>query len=138
MKKDNNNRLKILVQGFYGNRTVTEINKEDFDSFMLGHIGKRLLNPDKEKVDRTIVRVPGAENLVIIYNKYEEEKCLCELQEFVQNLKRSEDRFNPSVVIPEKGIVLYSRCIVCRMNAKGEFESLEKDDFKLFMKYMAQ
>ena len=127
-----------MVQGFYGNRTVTEINKEDFDSFMLGHIGKRLFNPDREKVDRTIVRVPGAENLVIIYNKYEEEKCLCKLQEFVQNLKRSEDRFNPSVVIPEMGIVLYSRCIVCRMNAKREFESLEKDDFKLFMKYMAQ
>ena len=35
----------------------------------------------------------------------------------------------PLAIIPERDIVLYSRCIVCRMNEVGEFEDLENEDY---------
>ena len=36
------------------------------------------------------------------------------------------------MTIPELDLTLYSRCLVCRMNADGTFASLEKEDFEKF------
>jgi hypothetical protein len=116
-----NNSIYIVAQAFYGNRTATEINSENIDRFILGYLDSSI--KITEKIDRTIVRVPNTENIVIVYNKYEEEK---------------HSNMNPLAIIPENNINIYSRCIVCRMNDNGEFESLESEDYDKFMKYLAE
>ena len=43
----------------------------------------------------------------------------------------------PLAAIPELKLQIYSRCIVCRMNAAGEFESLGEGDFEIWGRYLA-
>ncbi len=140
--KYNENKIPVLIQAFYGNRTVTFINPDHFDGIMLGYLNHELFEKSRahhnEKIDRTIVRLPGTENLVLVYNKYQEEEALNSLQEFIQELRRTESRYNPTAVIPELGLVLYSRCIVCRMNENGELSGIEAGDTEKAVKYLAQ
>ena len=121
--KTNNNLLKIVAQAFYGNRTGTEVKVENLDSFILGYTDNFI--KVTEKIDRTVVKIPNTNNLVIVYNKHQEEE--------KKDLKRK-----PLAVIPEKDIKIYSRCVVCRMNENGEFESLQNEDYKKFMKYLEE
>lgn len=134
----NTDLMTIVVQGFYGNRTATQIKSEEFDAIMLGYLDLESFESfrDKEKIDRTSIRLPGKENLVLVYNKYEEENALIELQEFIQKVHITRARFNPTAVVPEKGIVLFSRCIACRINDAGEFVSLEDGDYQKVEKYL--
>lgn len=134
----NNDQMAILAQGFYGNRTVTFIDSGDFDAMLLGYLDAGLFNKmrDKGKIDRTIIRLPDTENLVLVYNRYSEEERLKELQIFIQKIHENKFRFNPTVVIPEMGIVLYSRCFVCRINENGELISLKEEDCPKVMKYL--
>ena len=136
MKK--NDEMAILIQHFYGNRTVTFINPDEFDAVMLGDLDAKIFEEthDRKKIDRTIIRIPDTENLVLVYNKYQEEEHLKELQHFIQEVYKRKDRFNPSAVIPEKGIVLYSRCIACRINEDGALVSLEEEDCPKVVKYL--
>ena len=117
--------MNIVAQAFYGNRVATEINREDVDRFILGYLDNTITVT--EKIDRTIVNVPNADNIVIIYNKYAEEKEL--------NNKGSK---KPLVVIPENNIEIYSRCIVCRMGEHGELDSLQNSDIEKFIDYLAE
>ena len=133
---DNREMIAVMVQGLYGNRTDTRIVKEDFDAFMLGHLDGNLRA--EEEIDRTVVRVPGTDNLVIAYNKHQEERALVGLRDFIQNLKETQCRYNPTAVIPELGIVLFSRCIICRMNSAGEPSSIEAEDYEKVLPYLAQ
>ena len=114
MKKE----VMILAQAFYGNGTRTTIDTENVDRFILGYIDNTL--PVTEKIDRTVVKLPNEDNLVIIYNKYQEEK--------YSHLK-------PLATIPELNLDIHSRCIACRMNELGEPESLENEDFEKINKY---
>ena len=119
----NNNLINIMAQGFYGNRTATKIDKDDVDRFVLGYLDKSL--EVRSKIDRTIIHVPNTDNIVIVYNKYQEEETR------LYNNK-------PYVVIPENNIKIYSRCIVCKMNNEGELESLQNEDCDKFIKYLAE
>ena len=136
MKK--NDQIAILIQQFYGNRTMTFINPDEFDAIMLGCLDKKWFEErhDREKIDRTIIRVPDTENVVLVYNKYQEEERLKELQHFIQEVYKNRYRFNPSAVIPEMGIVLFSRCIACRINEDGALISLEKEDYPKVVQYL--
>lgn len=136
MKKNDN--MAILIQHFYGNRTVTFISPDDIDAIMLGNLDTKLFEKtrNREKIDRTIIRIPDTENLVLVYNKYQEEECLKKLQQFIQDINKCKHRFNPSAVIPEMGIVLYSRCIVCRIDEDGALVSLEQEDCPKVVKYL--
>ena len=64
----NDNKLIIVTQYFYGNQMMTAIDPENFDAFMLGWLNMDLYREmqDKEKIDRTVIRLPGSENLVLI------------------------------------------------------------------------
>lgn len=121
---------------------MTLVAPEHFDEYMLGWLNHELFteyyNKGREKIHRTIVRLPGTENLVLVYNKYQEEEALNSLQEFIQELRRTDSRYNPTAVIPELGLVLYSRCIVCRMNENGELSGIEAGDTEKAVKYLAQ
>lgn len=124
--------IAIMTQAFYGNRTCTEVLPENIDRFILGYLDDSF--PVTDPIDRTIVKVPNTDNLVIIYNKYQEERRLHDKEKYYL-----EDNYvlKPLAVIPELNLELYSRCIVCRMNEKGELESLQDDDYKKFVHYLA-
>jgi hypothetical protein len=134
-------KMTIIAQGLYGNRMMTSIDPEHFDALMLGYLDMDAYESmrNEEKVDRTIIRVPDTENLVLVYNRFREEKRLRSLQEFIQTVRINKfDRFNPSAVIPEKGIVLYSRCIACRITEEGELVSVEQGDYEKVCRYLTQ
>ena len=134
-------QMTIIAQGLYGNRMMTSIDPEHFDALMLGYLdmGAYESMRNEEKIDRTIIRVPDTENLVLVYNRFREEKRLRSLQEFIQTVRINKfDRFNPSAVIPEKGIVLYSRCIACRITEEGELVSVEQGDYEKVCRYLTQ
>ena len=117
------NYINIVAQAFYGNRTETEIKVENIDRFILGYLDDSI--KINSQIDRTIINVPNTENIVIIYNKYKEDEV---------------DRNNrkPLAIIPEYNIKIYSRCIVCKMNNDGKFESLHYNDYDKFMKYLSE
>lgn len=118
-----NKQINIVAQAFYGNRVGTEIKVNDMDRFILGYLDSSL--PVTEKIDRTIIKIPNEDGIVIVYNKYEEE------EEF-----NSGHELNPLAVIDD--IKIYSRCIACRINNDGEFESLRVDDYEKVVKYFAE
>lgn len=126
MKKD----IAVLAQAYYGNLTGTIVNVEDVDRLILGYPSE--LFYDKEKIDRTIIKVPNTDNLVILYNKYQEEERLKDKEEYFK-----EDAYvlKPLATIPELSLDIYSRCIACRMNENGELEGLESGDFEVIKKY---
>ena len=126
-------RLIILAQAFYGNRTMTEIRPEDMDRFVLGYLDSSL--EISEPIDRTVVRIPGSDSLVLVYNKYQEEKRLKEKERL---LKEENYELKPLAVIPELGLKLYSRCIALRMTDNGEFASLQDEDGVFIEKYLAK
>ena len=137
MNTNKTNQITIMVQGFYGNRTRTAINREDFDRFMLGYIDNSIA-VSEDRFDRTIVHIPNTDNIVVVYNKYEEEEARQRKTELYTAEKHT---MKPLAVIAENGendIEIYSRCIVCRVNENGEFESLRESDYEKFVKYLAE
>ncbi len=125
--------LVILAQAFYGNRTQTYISPEDMDRFILGYLDSSL--EVIEPVDRTIIHIPGSDDLVLVYNKYQEEDSLKERE---QILKQENYEMKPLAVIPEIGLKLYSRCIALRMNEDGSFSSLQDGDSRILVKYLSR
>lgn len=125
--------ITIMTQAFYGNRTCTEIHPEDIDRFILGYLDDSLKMD--EPIDRTIIKLPNTDNLVLIYNKYQEEESLCEKERYYQEKKYV---FKPLALIPELNLEIYSRCIVCRMDEQGNLQSLQNDDYKKFIHYLAK
>ena len=125
--------LSIITQAFYGNRTGTEIRPDEVDNFILGHLDSF---PWNDSIDRTIIRVPDTEELVIIYNRFQEEKSLQQKEEWFR-----EDGYvaKPLAVIPEIGLELYSRCIVCRQDpVTGELKSMQDEDYEIACRYLAE
>lgn len=122
----------IISQAFYGNRTGTEIRRENIDRFILGYQTDDF--DVTEPIDRTVVHLPGSDDVVLIYNKYQEEERL-EVKE--RALRKDNYILNPLASIPEMNLDIYSRCIVCRMNADGVFESLNEGDYEIWGRYLA-
>lgn len=124
--------INIVSQAFYGNRVGTKINVEDVDRFILGDLSNDVIN---EPIDRTIIRIPNTDNIVIVYNKYKEE----ERKNFKEEVFKAENHvIKPIAIIPENNIEIYSRCIVCRMDENGNLDSLQNGDYEEFVKYLAE
>ena len=126
-------KVFIVAQGFYGNRTGTEIRRQNLDRFILGAQTDDFSLDDP--IDRTIVHLPGSSNVVLIYNRYKEAERL-ETKERV--LREENFLIKPLASIPEMGLEIYSRCIACRMAADGEFQSIEDEDLNILGKYLAK
>lgn len=132
-KRYNSEPLTIITQAFYGNRTITQIYPENMDRFILGYLTDDFDIP--EPIDRSIVRVPGSDNLVLVYNKYKEEEYRREKD---REFREEKYVWKPLAVIPELGFELYSRCIGLRMNKDGSFASLQRGDDIIICKYLAR
>ena len=127
-----NELIHIISQGFYGNRTGTELRRESVDRFILGYQTDDL--SVTEPIDRTIVRLPDSKSVVLIYNKYQEAAWL-ETKD--RALREDNYVIKPLATIPELGLNLYSRCIACRMNDNGNLESIETEDLDILDRYLA-
>ena len=125
--------ITVMAQAFYGNRVITETTADRIDNLVLGWTGEMLLK--NEKIDRTILPVPGSDQVVLVYNKYQEEE---ERARREKMLREEGYVLKPLATIPEKGIELYSRCIACRMDKDGALKSLQQEDDKVLMKYLAE
>lgn len=132
-EENRKNLIAIVSQAFYGNRTVTEIRRENIDRFILGYQTDDF--DVTEPIDRTIVHLPGSDELVLIYNKYQEAE---RLETKVRTLREDNYVIMPLATVPELNLEIYSRCIVCRMSATGEFLSLKKEDYEIWGRYLAK
>lgn len=117
----------VIAQGFYGNRTGMNISAEELDGLLLGCLNNSLI--DETLVDRSIIRIPETENLVLIFNRYQEEQIVRDKEKY---------EIKPVAFIPEKNVELYSRCVGCRMNENGEIESLQNEDIDKIMNCLAE
>lgn len=137
---------QVMVQAFYGNRTMTEIYPKDFDALLRGNLQFSEPFEPKEAVERAVIRIPGDDKLVILYDESQERHALEDLQDYFEDQKQPEcerkpwnhHEPKPLAVIPEKGIRIYSRCLACRMNEEGKFESLQSEDVEKIIKYLAE
>jgi len=127
-----NNLITIISQAFYGNRTGTEIHVDSIDRFILGYQTDDFTVT--EPIDRTVIHLPGSDNLVLVYNKYQEAD---RLESKTRALREDNYVIKPLATIPELDLEIYSRCIVCRMTPDGMFESLKKGDFEVWDRYLA-
>lgn len=119
--------IHVIAQAFYGNRTATETTPDGLDALVLGCPSENSLIK-KERIDRSIIPVPGTDHVVLVYNKYEEERALAD---------REHSAIKPLATIPELGVKLYSRCVACRINEDGEPQSLQQTDYDALWKYLA-
>ena len=125
--------ITVMAQAFYGNRVITEIRPDEIDSLVLGLVDAKFMKD--EKIDRTVIPVPGTDHVVLVYNRYREEK---EKERWEKLFRERGRAWKPFARIPELGIELYSRCIACRMDENGMPQSLQKEDYEVLMKYLAE
>lgn len=133
IKKEPKDLLTIVTQAFYGNRVSTRIERSRLDAFILGHLDGDIF--EDEKTDKEVIKVPNTDHLVIVYNKQREEQDLIKKDYLLEN---ENYELKPLAIIPEMNLKIYSRCIVCRINENGEFESLQNEDYEKFMNYLAK
>ena len=129
------NSIGIISQAFYGNRTYTEIDIEDMDLFIHGYLDRNCASEEgRDSSGRTVVKVPGSEDIVLIYDQNQEHRVLQGME------KEKEDGYErrPLAEIPELDLTLYSRCIVCRLEKDGSFASIRQEDCSRFMQYLAR
>lgn len=133
----------VIAQGYYGNRTGTAIHREKINYFLKGCPSPEFFSGEDEAVERKIIKIPGSDNVVIVYDQNQEDeyinvsfpKYLAE--DGARCLEMTGREMTPWVncKIPELEIELHSRCFACRLDENGEFQSLEEDDDEVFMKY---
>jgi hypothetical protein len=122
-KVNNESKLAITAQAFYGNRTFTCIERENLSYFLLGIMDKSVYNEKRDGIlDETIIELP-VEGCVLVFNKYAEET--------INNNR------NPLAHIPELNITLYSRCVLCGMDDDGNLISLTPEQNKEAIKYLS-
>jgi len=129
MKKDE--LIFVIVQAFYGNRTGTEIRPSQIDGLILGYVPP--FETIRRPIDRTIIRLPGSTQVVLIYNRFQEEEALAKKARYWE-----EDRYElkPLAVVPELNLELYSRCLACRMDEDGNLKSLKPEDRETMLKHL--
>ena len=136
--KNRNDLIEIIAQAFYGNRTGTRISAEEVDAFILGYLDSTLFGDEaaaRAATSRQAIYVPGTKDVVLLYNKDEEAERLEDKERYFQ-----QDGYvlKPLAAIPELGVEIYSRCIACRMDKDGKLQSLQPEDYRAVMQYLAE
>lgn len=116
------NTIAIIAQAFYGNRTFTEINREDLSYFLLGILDKSIYSEQDRKLDETIIKLP-VKGCALVYNKYAEEN--------------NDKKYKPLACVPELNLTLYSRCILCGIDDEGNLTSLIPEKSREAVKYLS-
>ena len=132
LEERNENHINIIAQAIYGNRTLMKIERNRFDNFILGELNSNMY-PDAN-IEKIIVPSPKCKDIVIVYGKKEEEE---ELQNVSKWYQEDGSITKPLAIIPELDLKIYSRCLVCRIDENGIFQSLQEDDAQYFIDYLA-
>lgn len=133
----------IIAQQFYGNKTATEIKRENVNFFLKGTLSPELFPGEDKTVDRKTVKVPCTDNIVIVYDQNQENeyvnvefpKQYAELGKEYKEHTGREMTMHVSCEIPELGFKIHTRCFACRIDENGELQSLEKGDSEKFIGY---
>lgn len=117
--KANPVQITIVDHSCYRSREITDMTADEV---------KRLI-----RQNWTIVHIPNAEHIVLLYDRTAEERRRAHMALFA-------DGYVPktTAVIPSLNLTLYSRCIVCRMDDDGEPQSIRKQDYQYFMSYLSK
>lgn len=137
------NQIFIIAQQFYGNRTGTTINRKQVNFFLKGILSPELFPDEDKTVDRQLIKVPNTENIVIVYDKNQEEHYVNvdfpeRYAEYAESYKaRTGNDFTMEVTcsIPELNIELHTCCFACRIDENGILQSLEDGDGKKIVSY---
>ena len=136
-----------MAQQFYGNRTGTEVRRDELDYFLRGCLSREVYKyEDLSTMDRCIVHVPGAEHIAIVYDQTQEDeyvnvefpKLYADMHEWYREGTGREMTMPISCEIPEINFKIHTRCIACRMDKNGVLQSLEDDDYKHFIHYFPE
>ncbi|MDO4479406.1 MAG: hypothetical protein Q4B73_10315 [Lachnospiraceae bacterium] len=146
-RKERNNELRIIAQNYGGNRRDPIINKNEVDAF-LSDFGKSgaLDEQPAAKVKKTIILVPGTDNIAIVFDKNAEDHYVnVEFPEdhakkapFYKEYLGKDYKMRVTCHIPELDTTLHTRCFACRLDKDGNFESLELNDIDKFMHYFPE
>lgn len=142
-EKEKPDSIFIVAQHFYGNRTGTEIRKENINFFLKGILSPELFPGEDKTVDRKIVKIPGTDNLVIVYDQNQEDEYVnvefseqyAELGKEYKEHTGREMTMHISCEIPEIGFKIHTRCFACRIDENGELQSLEDGDGEKYIRY---
>ena len=129
-KKENEYRTVVILDPDYRQYTKAEIRyeKEGCLDIELSQAPSMTVCGDI-KIDRTFIPVPNTENIFLLYNKYQEEWHLKNIEDWPIRLEKSEET-EPLVNFKEEGIAVYSRCMFVRKNETGEIENLMEEDLE--------
>lgn len=124
--------FSAAVRWLSGKWEITNVAKKWLDINLLKY--PSMIAEKDCKLDRSMIRIPGTENLYVLYNKYYEQEQL----DILSGIKdvRWKDEVVPVFRIPEENVVLHCHCIICRMDANMEPESLQEGDEALFSRYL--
>lgn len=133
----------VITQYFYGNRTGARIKRENINFFLKGILSPELFPGEDKTVDRQTVRVPGTDNIVIVYDKNQEDEYINvefpeQYAEYAEEYKADtgkEMKMQVACEIPEIGLTVHTRCFACRIDENGELQSLEDGDAEKFIDY---
>ena len=130
------NCIDVIAQQFYGNCTYTMILKENIDYFLKGIVNPELLAGEAVAVDRRVVRIPGFQNLAVVYDQIQEDKYVQE--EYPELVAQKGEHYRQrwgeeipmqvSCSIPEIGLTIHTRCFACRIDEEGNLLSLLPED----------
>lgn len=124
----NDELIRVMIQAFYGNRTITETSGDEIGWLLLGWTGEKGIkfgkSIDADKFAIKKVNIPDTEYM-IVYNPVAEN----------DTDERAE---KPLGFIPEIGLEIYSRCLICRRDKDGNYESLKPEDYDVVKKYLAE
>ena len=126
-----------------------DMDGKEYDDYFINQISELLTNYGKidilvnNAVDRRIIKVPGSDNVVIVYDQNQEDEYMNvkfprmlaeDGSKYFENTGHELTRW-VSCSIPEIGVELHSRCFACRIDENGELQSLEDGDGDAFVKY---
>lgn len=134
--------ISVIAQGFYGNRTETQIERSKVKSFLRGYLSSEL-PCEESQVEISSVKVPESENIVIVYDLNQEREYM-EVK-FPEQFKKygaeyfadTRKEMIPHITceIAELGFKIHTRCFACRIDETGELQGLENDDGEKFINY---
>lgn len=142
-QQNKNDRIFVIAQCFYGNRTGVQVERKGIDSFLLGYTSAVDLSQTGEKVERKIVRAPDTDNVVIVYDQIQEDEYVNVKfpEQYAEHAEKYKERtgrdFTMQVTckIPEIDFEIHTRCFACRIDENGELKSLENGDDEKFIEY---
>ena len=128
--------IDVIAQQLYGNCTYTSIRRTDVDFFLKGIISSELFCSEDVAVDRRVVRIPGFDNLAIVYDQIQEDRyvqvefpaLLAQKGEHYRQRWGEELPMQVSCKIPQIGFEIHTRCFACRVDEAGNFQSLRPED----------